>query len=133
MNKEAIHRRIHRPRCGARQSPERFTGEGVFPQVVSVFNGPWGTDEIVSIGAGGQLVLKFNTPVTDDPNNSYGIDLLVFGNAIFIDENWPNGECGSPPSLLGEGGLIEVSADAADIGQPCRMSRPMDCFRRRVS
>lgn len=95
-------------------SPERFTGEGIFPQIVSAFNAPWGTDEIVSIGAGGQLVLKFNTPVTDDVENPYGIDLLVFGNALFIDENWPNGHCGASATLLGEGGLIEVSPDGSN-------------------
>ena len=31
-------------------SPERFTGEGIFPGVVSAFNPAFGTDEIVSIG-----------------------------------------------------------------------------------
>ncbi len=90
-------------------SPERFTGEGIFPGVVSVFNPPWGTDEIVSIGAGGHLVVRFDTPVTDDPANPFGIDLLVFSNAGFIDTQFPAGVAGG---LFGnDGGLIEVSAD----------------------
>ncbi len=86
--------------------PERFTGEGIFPGVVSVFNPPWGTDEIVSIGAGGHLVVRFDTPVTDDPANPFGIDLLVFGNTGFIDAG------GVAGGLFGnDGGVIEVSAD----------------------
>ena len=35
-----------------RGSPERFTGEGIFPGVVSAFNPAFGTDEILSIGRG---------------------------------------------------------------------------------
>ncbi len=90
-------------------SPERFTGEGVFPGVVSVFNPPFGTDEIVSIGAGGHLEVRFDTPVTDDPANPFGIDLLIFGNAGFIDVAYPAGVAGG---LFGDdGGTIEVSAD----------------------
>ncbi len=88
-------------------SPERFTGEGIFPGVVSVFNPPWGSDEIVSIGAGGHLVIRFDTPVTDDPANPFGIDLLIFGNAGFVDAG---GVAGA--GLFGaDGGLIEVSGD----------------------
>ena len=90
-------------------APERYTGEDVWPGVVSPFNPPWGLDEIVSLGAGGSLVLRFDTPVEDDPDNLHGIDLLVFGNAGFIDAAWPEGIVGG---LFGnEGGTIEVSAD----------------------
>jgi hypothetical protein len=89
--------------------PERFTGEGVFPTVVSAFNPPFGTDEIVSIGAGGHLAVSFDTPVTDDPGNPFGIDLLIFGNAGFIDDSFPNSTVGG---LFGDdGGVIEVSPD----------------------
>jgi hypothetical protein len=90
-------------------SPERFTGEGVFPSVVSPFSPPFGIDEIVSIGAGGHLVVRFDTPVTDDPANPFGIDLLVFGNTGFIDVAWPNGIVGG--ALGDDGGMVEVSAD----------------------
>jgi len=90
-------------------SPERFTGEGVFPGVVSPFNPPFGPDEIVSIGVGGMLVVQFDTPVTDDPANPYGIDLLVFGNAFFLDEAYPAGVVGG--LFDDNGGVIEVSVD----------------------
>jgi len=90
-------------------APERFTGEGIFPGVVSPFNPAFGTDEIVSIGLGGAVVVEFDEPVTDDPDNPFGIDLLVFGNAGFIDTSYPSGIVGG---LFGaDGGVIEVSSD----------------------
>lgn len=91
--------------------PERFTGEDLFPGVVSVFSPPFGFDEIVSLGCGGVLVVAFDEPIADDPANPYGIDLLVFGNAGFIDDDWPNGVVGDV--FGGGGGRIEVSADGA--------------------
>lgn len=93
-------------------SPERYTGEGIFPSVVSPFNPPWGTDEILSIGEGGSLVVRFDTPVTDDQANPFGVDLIVFGNAGFIDIAWPRGVVGG---VFGaDGGVVEVSADGMD-------------------
>jgi hypothetical protein len=91
-------------------SPERYTGEIFdFPLVVSAFNPPFGTDEIVSLGAGGHITLMFNTPVTDDPNNLYGIDLLIFGNTGFIDS------VGTAAGLFGnDGGIVEVSVDGTN-------------------
>ena len=93
----------------ARGAPERYTGEGIFPGVVSPFNPPYGTDEIVSVGADGLLVVQFDTPVTDDPRNPFGIDLLVFGNSFFLDESYPSGVVAG--LFPGTGGIIEVSAD----------------------
>jgi len=94
-------------------SAQRYTGEGWDPMIVSAMNPPWRPDEIVSIGAGGHLTLAFDTPVTDDPLNPYGIDLLVFSNAFLAD--WEDGEldhyCTNPAFVFAEGGLIEVSAD----------------------
>ncbi|MBT5408699.1 MAG: hypothetical protein HOK75_00375 [Phycisphaerae bacterium] len=89
--------------------PSRFTGGDIWPGVVSPFNAPWLADEIVSIGAGGSLVVAFNSPVTDDPMNPWGIDLLVFGNSGLLDNSWPAGIVGGVFS--DDGGQIEVSAD----------------------
>jgi len=69
-------------------SPERYTGEGVWPGDVTVFNGAWGTDEVVSIGAGGSLVVAFDHAVQDHALNPYGLDLLIFGNAFFDDPSY---------------------------------------------
>jgi len=88
--------------------PERFTGEGVFPGAVTAFNSAFGTDEIVSIGEGGMLEVRFDTPVLDDSDNPYGIDLLIFGNALFV---FDGAGVGNPAGLFADPASIEVSAD----------------------
>lgn len=89
--------------------PSRFTGEGVWPGVVSPFNAPWLADEIVSVGTSGSIVLSFNEPVVDDAANPWGIDLIVFGNTGCIDTSYPNGVVGG--LFSDDGGMIEVSVD----------------------
>lgn len=64
-------------------SPERSTGSGTFDGDVTPFNTPYASDDVVSLGAGGSLVVRFDHPVTDDVANPFGIDLLIFGNAFF--------------------------------------------------
>lgn len=92
-------------------SPERFTGEGQFPGAVTPFNAPWGTDEIVSIGRGGSLTVRFNEPVVNDPNNPFGIDLLIFSNTFFFD---PDTFDPIAVAVFGQGGIVEVSMDGID-------------------
>ena len=89
--------------------PSRFTGEGVWPGVVSPFNAPWLADEIVSIGVGGQITLQFDEPIIDDPSNPYGIDLLIFGNTGILDAAWPAAIVGGVFS--NDGGSVELSSD----------------------
>lgn len=89
-------------------SPERFTGEGLFPQCVTPFQPAYRPDEIVSIGSGGSLVLAFGHDVTDDPRNPFGIDLIVFGNSFFTDSSFGQGVVAG---LASEGGTIALSAD----------------------
>lgn len=90
--------------------PERFTGEAsAAATVVSPFSPAWGIDELVSIGLGGSIVLSFDEPVRDDPDNPWGIDLLLFGNSGLIDGAYPSGIC---TGLFGaDGGIVEVSPD----------------------
>ena len=51
------------------------------------FNPPYGTNQIVSIGAGGSLVLRFHQPILNHPNNAFGYDFILFGNTGFIITN----------------------------------------------
>ena len=88
--------------------PERFTGEGISPGAVTPFHPCFGTNEIVSIGAGGQLTLGFEPPLRDQANNPFGIDFIVFGNSFFTDAAYPSGVVGA---LAADGGTIQVSAD----------------------
>lgn len=91
-------------------SPTRYTGIGTFPGAVTPFNPAFGEDEIVSIGAGGHLTLELAHPARDDARNPFGIDLLIFGNAGYIDVNFPVGVAG--PLFGGSrGAILELSAD----------------------
>jgi hypothetical protein len=96
-------------------SPERFTGEGVYPGAVTPFNPAWGADEIVSVGIGGWLTVRFDSPVRDRAQNPFGIDLLVFGNASLSSSDfWVNRD----PSA------ITLGADLFD--EPSRVSVSQD-------
>jgi hypothetical protein len=89
--------------------PTRFSPDLQFPGVVSPFNPAYQSQHLVSIGPGGSLTLRFSEPVTNDPANPFGIDLLVFGNAGYSDNNGIAG-----PLFGNDGGTVEVSADGTN-------------------
>jgi hypothetical protein len=90
-------------------APERFTGEGVFPGAVTVFNPAFGTDELVSIGTTGHLTLQLSHYVVPDAS---GPEIGVFTNVGIADEDFPNGQAGNPLFAFGiDEALVEVSAD----------------------
>ena len=91
--------------------PTRTTGGQLFPAAVSPFQPAYLPEELVSIGAGGSIVLAFDHDVINDPRNPHGIDLIVFGNAFCTDAAYPNGVI---DSMYAEGGTIEVSLDGID-------------------
>lgn len=66
--------------------PSRFTG-GAFPGPVDPFSPPYLADQVVSIGAGGSITLRFDSPIPNDPSHPFGLDFIVFGNAGFIITN----------------------------------------------
>jgi len=76
----------------------------------------FGSDEIVSIGTGGHLTVRFGTPILDDPSNPYGVDLIVFGNNGFIDAAFPAGTTGPSGTLFdGDTMQIELSGDGVNF------------------
>jgi hypothetical protein len=89
--------------------PTRMSGiPGVLPSTVTPFQPAFGAGELVTIGQGGRLTVAFDQPVTDDPGNPFGIDLLIFGNAFFT------GSSATAPCATGlyeEPATIEVSMD----------------------
>ncbi|MEM9347405.1 MAG: hypothetical protein AAGB26_12385 [Planctomycetota bacterium] len=93
--------------------PTRDTSPtSTFGGAVTPFQAAFGTDEIVSIGAGGQLTVSFDEPVFDDADNPFGIDLLVFGNSFYTYN--PSSQSATGGAFT-EGGVIEVSANGTDF------------------
>ena len=80
---------------------------------------PWLPDELVSVGAGGELILGFDRAIEDDPDNPYGVDLLVFGNS-FLSTLSGNDYANHPEStvvgsgLFPEPGRVSVSQDGSN-------------------
>ena len=90
--------------------PTRFSPDPdpQWSSAVTPFSPAWQSQHLVSLGAGGSLTVRFAEPVTNDAQNPYGLDLLVFGNAFFNDPTFG----GIAAGLGGAGrGLVEVSAD----------------------
>ena len=96
--------------------PTRFTSPtSPFGGPVTPFNAPFGTDEVVSIGEGGSITVLFEEPVTDDPNNPFGIDLLIFGNSFLGLSEFPADESTTATGVFPEGGAVFVSQDGVNF------------------
>jgi hypothetical protein len=94
-----------------------YIPESVSMPVVPVYP-PFRAFEIVTIGNGGKLVIKFNHPVSDDENNPYGVDFIIFGNSrwrLTSSDTW-GPESDPQTSTVGsvfykEPGIVSVSQD----------------------
>ncbi|KAA0215833.1 MAG: hypothetical protein DYG94_06665 [Leptolyngbya sp. PLA3] len=101
-------------------SPTRFTGvQFGFPSVVSPFSPAFDLDEIVSVGFGGSLTVQMGRTIRDDAGHRFGLDFIVFGNAGFIDVDYPNGSVGDEPAFFESGApvLVEASIDGVHWAQ----------------
>ncbi|MEA3255269.1 MAG: hypothetical protein U9Q22_05495 [Candidatus Altiarchaeota archaeon] len=61
---------------------------------------------ITSLNEGSQITVKFDHQVMDDPDNPYGIDLLVFGNSFFAADSWVSDETNMNTCMI-TGGVSE--------------------------
>jgi hypothetical protein len=66
--------------------PSRIT-PGMFGGPVDPFSPPYLRDQLISLGAGGLLEVRLDTPILNSPLNPFGIDFLVFGGSGFIIVN----------------------------------------------
>ena len=96
-----------------------------FADLVEPFNPPYGSNQILSVGAGGSLTVQFNQPIRNDPGHPFGMDFNIFGNTGFIITNELNLETfewvGTPAtdgSLFGANSGVSrvwVSADGVNF------------------
>lgn len=76
--------------------------------------------ELVSVGNGGHLTLKFSHAVADDKNNPYGIDFIIFGNSMQEIQSGPAWQNGNPEDTVitdvtyWEPGIVSVSRDGIE-------------------
>jgi hypothetical protein len=97
------------------------------------FNAPYLPSDLVGLGAGGSLTLQFNSPITDNPSNPYGVDFIVFGHAGFdiVNGNYSGG--GITDGSLYQGGValvnVSVSVDGTTfypLNAPASVSAQVD-------
>ncbi len=51
---------------------------------VTPFAPPFSKSQLISIGAGGEITLQFNSPILNNGDNPYGIDFSLFANSFFV-------------------------------------------------
>jgi hypothetical protein len=81
----------------------------VFPQ--------WLPTEIVTVGRGGHLILKFSQRVGDDENNPYGIDFIVFGNTLQLINSLNNWNYDDPCEADIETGIVNTEPAWISVSQ----------------
>ena len=88
----------------------RPTRDGAWGDI-AMFSPPYQDSEIVSIGSGGYLTIRFEHTVSNDVLNPFGADLIVFGNSFFFDAAYPSGQIAG---LQNKPGSILVSQNGTD-------------------
>ncbi len=89
---------------------------GEFGGLVTPFAPPFLREQLLSIGAGGHLILEFDPPIFNHPANPFGIDLILYGSAGF---NITNGN-------FSGGGITDGSLFGQAVGDASRLSASAD-------
>ena len=102
-------------KTGSILGPPSSVTQGEFGGPITPFSPPYLLDQILSIGKGGQVTVKFNRPIRNESLNPFGLDFIVFGAAGFTITNGDfTGGGITDGSLFGqaEGGTrVSVSKD----------------------
>lgn len=99
-------------------APGQWIGDPEFNNPARALGAPIGggtlfadLSKLVSLGGfGGSIVLGFDRTIWDHPWNAFGMDCIVFGNALHVGLN--------PNVRFGEAGVIEISRDLNRNGLP---------------
>lgn len=67
-------------------APSRET-PGEFGGPVDPFSAPWKPEQLLSLGAGGSLTVRFLAPVFDLATNPFGLDFSIFASSAFVITN----------------------------------------------
>jgi len=98
------------PYTNTASSLGRPTRDGAWGDI-TMFSSPYQDSELVSIGSGGYLAVRFDHPVSNDVLNPFGADLIIFGNSFFWDSSYPDGEVAA---LDNDPGTILVSQNGTN-------------------
>jgi hypothetical protein len=88
--------------------PERFTGEGVFPGIVSPFSPPFRPNEIVSVGEGGHITLRLSHYALPQ---AVGPEIGVFENVGLVFNSTTGGAGPTAATFGDDRAQVDVSAD----------------------
>jgi hypothetical protein len=58
-----------------------------FGEATDPFNPPYGRGQVLSIGEGGSLTIKFDRPIFNTPRKPGRLDFIIYGNSGFIITN----------------------------------------------
>ncbi|MEO8428957.1 MAG: hypothetical protein ABI651_17820 [Verrucomicrobiota bacterium] len=96
--------------------PSRVT-PGPFGGAVDPFNPPYLESQLVAIGQGGSVTVRFNSPILNNPGNPHGLDFIIYGNAGFVITNGDFSGGGiTDGSLFGNNtGSTRVSVSADNV------------------
>lgn len=89
------------------------------------------TNLILTLGAGSEIIVRFDQPIGDDPAHPYGVDLLVFGNSFFLPNQFVSdatdmGACVLNTGLASES--LKVSVSPGFTGQPGEVADDPDTW-----
>ena len=86
---------------------------------------------LLTLGAGSEVIVRFDQPIQDDPAHPYGVDLLVFGNSFFtpnqfVNDNTDMGACLLSGNIFFE--PLKVSVSPGFTGQPGEVANDPDTW-----